>query len=230
MVKGRLFGNGAAGEGDAKRPARHNAVLPFPSLPLASDVARRLRVGYFVAMNGRRELRYDFLQVTDETLDVRAPALARLLSATGRKVTRAEAVLMLVELDRYVVRRVEDEADDLMEAFRAAAFLPTGRAEAILSAACRWPLAKASKLVAALADPEVRAMEAAPNGWLVRAIPERYGRFANQKRMSRERTRNNDRARAAGWEPGEGKTWVHTHTGEVKGSLREVIAGLEGQP
>lgn len=175
-------------------------------------------------------MRYDFLQVTDETLDVRAPALARLLSAGGRKVTRPEALLMLVELDRYVVRRVDDEADDLMEAFRAAAFIPEERAAAVLSAACLWPLAKAGALISALPDPEVRALEDVPGGWRVRGIPERYGRFANMKRTSRERTRNNDRARAAGWEPGEGKTWVHGRTGVIKDSLRDVIAELEDRP
>lgn len=180
-------------------------------------------------MNGRRELRYDFLQVTDEALDVRAPALARLLSPSGRKVSRADALLMLVELDRYVVRRVDDESDDIMGAFRVAAFLPEDRAEAILSAACLWPLARAGALVAALVDVEVRAMEPTEGGWLVRGIPERYGRFASQKRMSRERTRNNDRARAAGWEPGEGKTWMHARTGVVKDSLRDVVADLDGQ-
>lgn len=178
-------------------------------------------------------MRYDFLQVTDEMLDVRAPALARLLSAGGRKVSRADAVVMVLELERYVVRRVNDEAEDIAGEFRACALLPDERAGAMVSGACGWSLAKSRLLLEALSDPEVRVLEWVSTdhfaGWLVRGIPERYGRFANQKRASRERTRNNDRARAAGWEPGEGKTWVGPR-GKVLPSLRDVIALLEAKP
>jgi hypothetical protein len=183
-------------------------------------------------MNGRRDLRYDFLQVTDEILDVRAPALARLLSTGGRKVTRGEALALVLDLERYVVRRVNDEAGDVMAEFDAASLLPIDRVDDMVSLACGWPASRAGALVAALADSEVRVLEAFNDGvvscWRVRGIAERYGRFANMKRASRERTRNNDRARAAGWEPGEGKEWVHTKTGGVKPSLRDVIATLEG--
>lgn len=204
--------------------------LLFHSIQLAAYLARRLRVAYVVVMNGRRDLRYDFLQVTDEMLDVRAPALARLLSAGGRKVSRADAVVMVLDLERYVVRRVNDEADDIGMEFHACAWLPDDRASAMVSAACNWPLAKSTLLLKALADPEVRVLDWYSDGmvagWRVRGIPERYGRFANQKRASRERTRNNDRARAAGWEPGEGRTWVGPR-GMVLPSLKDVIACLE---
>jgi hypothetical protein len=165
-------------------------------------------------------------------LDVRAPALARLLSVGGRKVGRGEALALVLDLERYVVRRVDDEAADVMKEFDACALLPEERAASMVSLACGWPLAKAQTVVDALADADVRVLEWVQtkhfSGWRVRGIAERYGRFANMKRASRERTRNNDRARAAGWEPGEGKEWVHTKTGEVKPSLRDVIATLEG--
>jgi hypothetical protein len=178
-------------------------------------------------MNRRRLLKYDFLQVSDELLDERAPALARLLSASGKRVTPGDALRLVARLDRYVLRRVDDLAPDVLAEIRACAVLPTTRAGAMLALATDWPESKAAPLLEALADPEVRVLEPHPEGWQVRGVAERYGRFAAERRASRERTRDNNRARSAGWRPGEGHTWTHCVTGEVLGSLKEVIARLE---
>jgi len=174
----------------------------------------------------RNPVLYDFLKVTDEVLDVRAPQLARLLSASGRKVSPGDALALILQLERYVVRRVNDEAPDLEAEFRACAFLPHARTADTLSVAVGWPLSRAEALGAAFADPDVAVLEAAEGGWRVRGVVERYARFALERRSSRNRTRDNARARAAGWLPGDGGSWAHAETGEVAKSLKDVISRL----
>jgi hypothetical protein len=176
---------------------------------------------------GRSRVRYDFLQVTDEMMDERAPALARLLTAAGRKTLPGEALRLILRLERYVVRRVSDDAADVVAEMHACALLPRVRAAHMLALATDWPESKAEWLIEALADQEVRVLEVVPEGWRVRGIAERYARFANERKASRLRTRDNARARAAGWEPGDGKTWQHSETGEVLPSLRDVVVRLD---
>lgn len=178
-------------------------------------------------MGGRRIVKYDFLQVTDEMLDERAPALARLLSSGGRRVSEGDALRMILRLERHVMRKVDDNAPDVVAEMRARSVLPVERARPILAQATGWPEAKAGLLLDALADEEVHVLDAVPEGWQVRGLAERYGRFANERKASRERTRDNARARAAGWEPGDGRGWVHRGTGEILPSLRDVIMRLE---
>lgn len=181
-------------------------------------------------MTGRRIVKYDFLQVSDEMLDERSTALGRLLSVGWRRGSPdLEPLKVLVRLDRYVLRRVSDEVADVTAEMEAQAFFPSERAPQMIAQACGWPVAKWRVLVEALCDPEVQAMEEVTGGWRVRNIPERYARFANERKAARHRARDNTRARAAGWEPGDGKTWVNRHTGDVLGSLREVMTQLEGE-
>lgn len=180
-------------------------------------------------MTGRRIVKYDFLQVSDEMLDERSTALGRLLAVAQRRGAPAlEPLKLLVRLDRYVLRRVSDEPHDVTAEMEAQAFFPKERAAQMLAQACDWPVERWRTLVDALCDPEVQAMEPCPGGWRVRNIPERYARFANERKAARHRARDNTRARAAGWEPGEGKSWVNRHTGEVLSSLRDVMSRLEG--
>lgn len=182
-------------------------------------------------MIGRRIVKYDFLQVSDEMLDERSTALGRLLVADGRRglPPDLEPLKLLVRLDRYVLRRCSDEPGNVMAEMEAQAFFPADRAAQMLAQACGWPVQKSSGLLTALCDPEVQAMEECPGGWRVRNIPERYARFANERKAARHRARDNTRARAAGWEPGDGKAWVNRHTGETLASLREVMVRLEGE-
>lgn len=176
---------------------------------------------------------YDFLKVSDELIDVRAPQLARLLSAAGRKTSTGDALLLILRLERYVVRRVSDTADDLSAEFEAAVYLAPERAETAVSVALEWPLSKAGALIAALADPDVAVLSPVPSvggvprGWVVRGVTERYHRFANERRASRQRTRDNARARAAGWEPGDGKTWVHRATKTTAQTLADALAAID---
>jgi hypothetical protein len=172
-------------------------------------------------------VKYDFLQVTDEMMDERAPALARLLTAAGRKTLPGEALRIILRLERYVVRRVSDDAADVVAEMHACALLPRERAAHMLSLATDWPESKAEWLIESLADQEVRVLEVVPQGWRVRGIAERYARFANERKASRLRTRDNSRARAAGWEPHDGKSWMHAGTGEVLPTLRDVISRIE---
>jgi hypothetical protein len=168
---------------------------------------------------------YDFLKVSDELIDVRAPQLARLLSAAGKKTTPGDALLLIIRLERYVVRRVNDAAGDLSAEFEAAVFLAADRAETTVSVALEWPLSKAVALIEALADPDVAVLSPVDGGgWVVRGVLERYYRFANERRASRQRTRDNARARAAGWEPGDGKTWVHKATKTTAATLADALA------
>lgn len=178
---------------------------------------------------GRKRVKYNFLQVTDEMIDERAPALARLLTAAGRKTLPGEALRLIIRLDRYVVRRVDDDAPDVVADMEACALLPRERAAHMLALATDWPESKAEWLIESLADREVRVLDVVPEGWRVRGIVERYGSFVNERKASRHRTRHNSRARAAGWEPGDGKTWHNTETGEVLPGLRDVIARLDSE-
>jgi len=180
-------------------------------------------------MGRPRTVKYEYLQVTDELLDERAPALARMLSAAGKKTTQGDALRLILRLDRYVVRRVNDEAQDVVAEIRACAFLHRERIAHMLALALDWPESKANWLIESLADQEVRVLEPVPDGWLVRGVAERYGRFITERKTSRARTRDNSRARSAGWEPGDGKTWVYRATGEVLPSLRDVVARLEAE-
>jgi hypothetical protein len=171
---------------------------------------------------------YDFLKVSDELIDVRSPQLARILSANGRKTSAGDALLLILRLERYVVRRVSDTADDLAAEFEAAVFLAPDRAETAVSVALEWPLSKTRTLIEALADPDVAVLSPMPGGgWVVRGVTERYQRFANERRASRQRTRDNARARAAGWEPGDGKTWVHKATRTTAATLSDAIACID---
>lgn len=128
----------------------------------------------------RPRLIYDFLKVTDEWFDVRAPALARLLSVQGRKVSAGDALALLLRLDRHVLRSVDDDSAELEVEFERCGFFPAGRAQETLTSAAQ-----------------------------------------------RVRTRDNARARAAGWAPGDGKTWVHRATGQVADTLKDALAQIE---
>lgn len=175
----------------------------------------------------RPRLIYDFLKVTDEWFDVRAPALARLLSVQGRKVSVGDALALLLRLDRHVLRSVDDDSAELEVEFERCGFFPAGRAQETLTSAAQWPAAKGLGLIGALTDAEVRYLEPTDGGWRVRGLWERYGRFALERRASRVRTRDNARARAAGWAPGDGKTWVHRATGQVADTLKDALAQIE---
>jgi hypothetical protein len=171
---------------------------------------------------------YDFLKVSDELIDVRAPQLARILSSRGRKITTGDALLLILRLERYVVRRVSDDADVLAAEFETAGFLAHDRAESTVSVALEWPLSKAHVLIEALADPDVAVLSPAKDGgWMLRGLKDRYLRFANERRASRQRTKDNARARAAGWEPGDGKTWVHRATKTTASTLSDAIAAID---
>lgn len=179
-------------------------------------------------MRGRPTVKYDFLQVTDEMLDQRASALARLLTASGRRTSPGDALWMILRLERHVLRHVNEEAPDAAAEIAARSVLARDRAAHILAEVSGLPLSKWEALVDALCDEDVGVLEECPGGWRVRNIPERYARFANERRAARHRARDTSRAKAAGWESGEGRTWVNRHTGEVLPSLREVMEVLNG--
>lgn len=178
----------------------------------------------------RPRVLYDFLKVTDEWLDVRAPALGRLLSGHGRRVSAGDALAILVRLDRHVVRSLDDNADNLRSEFERCGFLPSSRINENLADAALWPINKATALLESLTDPEVRYLEPTEGGWRVRGLWERYGKFAMDRRSSRARTRDNARARSEGWEAQEtpdGKLWIHKTSGAKARTLREVLEHIE---
>jgi len=177
-------------------------------------------------MSGRRDLRYDFLQVTDELLDVQCVALAHLLTTAGTPTSPGDALRLVLRLERYVLQKTNPEAADVAAEFRAAATLPRAKAAGMLSRATDWPMDGAGRLLACLSDPEVRVLTPTKGGWVVAGVADRYGRFARRKKAARDRTRNNEIAREAGWAPGEDGIWVHTVTGEVKPSLLHVMTAL----
>lgn len=174
-------------------------------------------------------MRYDFLQVTDEQLDEHAPALADLLTAGGSRTTPGEALSIILRLERSVIRRVPESSKDFRSALAACALLPVDRAAAMLERATGWSSKKATLLLDALSNPEVNVLEPVEGGWRVRDMAERYGRFMKLKKDARARSQHNYRAREAGWEPGDGKEWRHTATGDIQPSLAAVISLLDAQ-
>ena len=175
-------------------------------------------------------MRYDFLQVSDEMLDVRSVALANLLTSEGWAVSAGDALRLILLLERYVVQRANADAKDVLAEFRAASILPKARAHTMLALATATHLDRAGVLLKALADPDVKVLEVIKGGWALRGVAERYGRFARLKKAARDRTRNNERARAAGWATsGDGKTWVHPSAPDEHMTLDAVIALLDAR-
>lgn len=173
-------------------------------------------------------MRYEWLQVPNDMLRVRARTLANLLTAaTGRKVSRGDALTLVLDLWDWVVSQVNEDAEDLDAEFERCAVLPYERAEALLPEALGWPDKHAMPLMQALCDKHVGVMAVEGERLRVLGIRERYSRLAKQQGDSRGRARAAYLAKANGWTHKPGVGYV-SPTGEVAESWRDLLERLGG--
>jgi hypothetical protein len=180
-------------------------------------------------MTGRHSLLYDFLKVTDDVLDRRSRALARLLTAKGRKTSQGDALMLIIRLERYVVQHARDEAPDIKAELERASCLNDDTLTQALLDASEWPLTRLEDVREALAAPSVDVLEKCPGGWRVVGVAERYAGFATKRRESRGRATASRLAKEHGWKAVEGGGWTNPTTSETVETWRELLALLEGK-
>lgn len=173
-------------------------------------------------------MRYEWLQVPNDMLRVRARTLANLLTAsTGRKVSRGDALTLALDLWDWVVSQVNEDAEDLGAEFERCSVLPVYKADALLPEALGWPTKHAPALMGALCDEHVRVMAEEGENLRILDVRERYSRLAKQQGDSRGRARASYLAKEHGWTHKPGVGYV-SPTGEVAESWRELLERLGG--
>ena len=179
------------------------------------------------ATDGRKQVRFEWMQVPDEMRRVRSLTLAQLLTAaTGRKVGRAEAFTLVCDLWAWVVDQVREESEDISAEFKRVSVLPKAKADVVLPAALGWPARQMPALLAALADPHVQVIEDCGDTVRVLDVEERYTRLAKKQGDARGRARAAYYAKENGWKHEAGRGYV-SPTGEVVESWRELLARFE---
>lgn len=181
-------------------------------------------------MTGRRQLLYDFLKVTDDVMDRRSRALARLLTAKGRKTTHGDALMLILRLERYVVQHARDEASDIKAELERASCLDEETLTQALLDASEWPLKGIGDVRDALASSSVDVLEPCQGGWRVVGVAERYAGFATKRRESRGRATASRLAKEHGWKAAEGGGWMNPADGQAVDSWRDLLALLEAKP
>lgn len=167
---------------------------------------------------------YKFLQVSDELIDSRSKALAKVLSAGGRRFSHGDALHLLIKLERYVVREADDETNDVKAEILRCSTFPADRVLAALELATDWPEGKAHVLLDALSDPTVKVLEAVEGGWRVRGLADRYAGFAVERKASRGRATASRLAKKHGYRPQEDGSWVHPLTQDKLADWQAVLA------
>lgn len=200
--------------------------LSSPLLSLA--VALLLRAVYAVDMGTRRPLLdVSYLQIPEEVRTVRAPNLADVLSSvSGKRVSRGDAIAMVLDLWAWVLGLVDDGAPDLREEFKARTLLPSLRAADMVCRATGWPKKKGDVLVAALADSTVGILQREPEGWRVVGVADRYLKLAGERAESRQRARASALAKANGWKA-DGNAWVSSDGLQRVEGWRALLQRLE---
>lgn len=169
-----------------------------------------------------------WLQVPEDIRRVRAPAMAELLSAaTGKKVSRGDALAIVLDLWAWILGQVDENAPDLQAEFARCTFLPEDRAAAVIALATGWSTKQAPHVLKAMADPMVRALVPEAGGWRVPHVADRYLNLSAERADARGRQRAASLARVNGWKSEPGNKWVHTTTGEVVDGWRALLAKLE---
>lgn len=161
-------------------------------------------------------MRYEWLQVPNDMLRVRAQTLATLLTqSTGRKVSRGDALTLVLDLWDWVVSQVNEDATDKAAEFERCARLPKAKADILLPMALGWPIKHVGSLLVALTDSHVRVM--ADEGDFVRVmeVEERYSRLAKKQGDSRGRARASYLAKDHGWVSNGKNEYASESTGEV---------------
>lgn len=172
-----------------------------------------------------------WLQVPEEVRRVRAPAMAGLLTAaTKKKVSKGDALALVLDLWAWVLGQVDETTPDLQAEFARCTLLQTDRAAGILVLATDWPAKHAAALLQAMADPMVRVLVAEPDGWRVPGLQERYLGLSADRADARGRARAHNLAKAHGWKSEPGNKWVHLQTGEVVDGWRPLLQRLEAKP
>ena len=172
-----------------------------------------------------------WLQVPEDVRRVRAPAMAGLLTAaTGKRVSRGDALAAVLDLWAWVLGQVNESAPDLQAEFARATLLPADRAEHVLVLATEWPAKRAATLLQAMADPMVRILEREPAGWRVPGLADRYLGLSADRADARGRARTHQLAKANGWQAQPGNQWVHLQSGEVVDGWRVLLQRLERAP
>ena len=172
-----------------------------------------------------------WLQVPEDIRRVRAPTMADLLTATtGRKVSRGDALAMVLDLWAWVLGQVNEGAPSLQAEFDRCTLLERERAPAIVALATGWPTKRADVLLRAMADPLVRVLVEEPGGWRVPHLADRYLGLSADRADARGRARCHQLAKANGWVPQPGGSYLHTTTGEVVDGWRVLLPRLETKP
>ena len=180
----------------------------------------------------RKSVKVDYVQVPEEFRQARCSQLAAALTkATGRKVSRADALALTVDLWAWHLQQVNDKDPDLTEAFRRVAAIPAEEARSRMHIATGWPESKAQALLDAFAHPMVRVLEPTDTGWFVTELQDRYLLLATKQQGNRARSRLNALAHEHGWEPDEERkgTWTSRATGETGVHWKDLLVRLEGK-
>lgn len=173
-------------------------------------------------------MRYEWLQIPNDMLRVRARTLANLLTAsTGRKVSRGDALALVLDLWDWAVSQVDEDADDLAAEFDRCTTLASMKAISLLPEALGWPPKHARALITAFCDDHVRVLEAEAGCVRILEIRERYLRLAQQQGDSHGRAIASKRAKEHGWTHRAGVGYV-SPKGEVVASWRELLERLGG--
>lgn len=171
-------------------------------------------------------MRYEWLQIPNDMLRVRARTLANLLTAsTSRRVSRGDALALVLDLWDWAVSQVDEDADDLAAEFDRCTLIDAHKAASLLPEALGWPQKHARALIVAFCDDHVRVMGDEGDAVRILEIRERYLRLAQQQGDSRGRAIASKRAKEHGWTHKPGVGYV-SPTGEVAESWRELLARL----
>lgn len=179
----------------------------------------------------RKSVKVDYVQVPEEFRQARCSQLAAALTrATGRRVSRADALALAVDLWAWHLQQVNDKTPDLAEAFQRVASIPREEARSRMHIATGWPESKAQALLDAFSHPMVRVLEPTETGWFVTELQDRYLTFATKQQGNRARSRLNVLAHEHGWEPDEERkgTWTNRATGESGVHWKNLLARLDG--
>lgn len=169
-----------------------------------------------------------WLQVPEDIRRVRAPAMAGLLTAaTGKKVSRGDALALVLDLWAWVLGQVDETAPDLQAEFARCTLLPEDRATAVVALATGWNTKQAPHVLRAMSDPMVRVLVPESGGWRVPNVADRYLGLSADRADARGRTRAANLAKANGWKSEGGNKWMHSTTGEVVDGWRALLARLE---
>lgn len=181
----------------------------------------------------RKPVKVDFVQVPEEFRQAKSGALAAILTAKlGKRVERAEALALAVDLWAWHLQLVSDRAPNLVDAFRVAGFIPAAEAHTRVSLATGWPVAKAQALLDALSHDMVGILIPTGDGYTVAELQDRYMLVATRQHGNRARAKLSNLAHEHGWEPDDSKKgmWRHRGTGETDVHWRDLLVRLGGAP